>query len=102
MMTIIYVTLNSVEEARKIGRKILDARLANCVNWFPITCMYLWEGKVAEEPEVVMLVKTKKEFFEKIKKIITSEVDYTNCIAEIPVSSQRKEFLKWLEKETTL
>lgn len=97
-----YVTLNTVDEARKIGRKILDARLANCVNWFPITCMYRWEGKVTEEPEIVMLVKTKKEYFKKIERIISSEIDYTNCIAEIPVTNQRKEFTEWLEKETAM
>lgn len=100
-MTILYVTLNSVEEARTIGRKILDARLANCVNWFPITCMYRWEGKIEEEPEVALLVKTKKQHFKTIERIIKNSIDYTNCIAEIAVSRQRKEFLDWLEKETT-
>lgn len=99
-MAIIYVTLNTVEEARTIGKKILEAKLSNCVNWFPITCMYRWEGKITDEPEVVMLVKTKKEFFKKIETIIKSEIDYTNCIAEISVGSQRKEFIEWLEKET--
>lgn len=98
-MTILYITLNSQEEARAIGRKILDARLANCVNWFPITCMYRWEEKMEEEPEVVLLVKTKKHHFDSIEKIVKSSISYTNCIAEIEVGRQRKEFLEWLNKE---
>lgn len=64
-MIFIYITLNNIDEATKIGGKIFEERLANCVNWFPITCMYRWEGK----------------------------------IAEIEVGKQRREFLKWLDKE---
>jgi periplasmic divalent cation tolerance protein len=62
--------------------------------------MYSWEGKITEEPEMVLIVKTKKECFEKIEKIVKDSIDYTNCIAEITVEKQRKEFLDWLEKET--
>ena len=98
-MTIIYITLNNTDEARKIGRKILEARLANCVNWFPITSMYRWEGKIEEEPEVVLIVKTKKKHFAAIEKIVKESINYTNCIAEIEVKNQRKEFLEWLDKE---
>lgn len=100
MMILIYITLNNIDKARSIGRKILKAKLANCVNWFPITCMYSWEGKITEEPEVVLIVKTKKEYFEKIEKIVKDSIDYTNCIAEIPVGRQRKEFLDWLDSAT--
>ena len=99
-MIIIYITLNNESEAREISRKILESKLSNCTNWFPITCMYSWEGKITEEPEVVLIVKTKKENFEKIEKIVKESINYTNCIAEIPVGRQRKEFVEWLDKET--
>lgn len=99
-MILIYITLNNDSEAREISRKILEKKLSNCANWFPITCMYRWEGKIAEEPEVVLIVKTKKEYFEKIEKIVKDSIDYTNCIAEIPVGRQRKEFLDWLDSIT--
>ncbi len=36
-MTFIFVTLNTAHEARAIGRSLLERRLANCVNFFPIT-----------------------------------------------------------------
>lgn len=98
-MVFIYITLNNIEEARNIGKKILEERLANCVNWFPITCMYRWEGKIEEEPEVVLIVKTKKKHFAAVEKIVKESINYTNCIAEIEVGKQRKEFLEWLDKE---
>lgn len=99
-MILIYITLNNDSEAREISRKILEKKLSNCTNWFPITCMYSWEGKITEEPEVVLIVKTKKAYFEQIEKIVKDSIDYTNCIAEIPVGRQRKEFLDWLDRST--
>ena len=99
-MILIYITLNNASEAREISKKILENKLANCANWFPITCMYSWEGKITEEPEVALIVKTKKLYFDKIEKIVKESIDYTNCIAEIPVRRQRKEFLDWLDSAT--
>lgn len=98
-MIFIYITLNNTDEARAIGKKILEQKLANCMNWFPITCMYRWKGKIEEEPEMVLIVKTKKKHFAAVEKIVKDAIDYTNCIAEIEVGKQRMEFLEWLDKE---
>ena len=98
-MIFIYITLNNVDEARNIGRKILENKLSNCANWFPITCMYRWEGKIEEEPEMVLIVKTKRKHFPAVEEIVKKSINYTNCIAEIEIKNQRKEFLEWLDKE---
>ena len=50
-MIMIYVTLNNAQEASKIGRDILENKLANCVNFFPITCIYNYENEITEELE---------------------------------------------------
>lgn len=60
-MKIIYTTLNNNDEARKIGRALLENKLTNCVNFFPITCIYNYENEISEEPEVVLLIKTLDE-----------------------------------------
>lgn len=99
-MIFVYITLNNKSEARTISKKILEQKLANCTNWFPITCMYRWEGKIEEEPETVLIVKTKKQHFKAIEKTVKNSIAYTNCIAEIEIKNQRKEFLEWLDKET--
>ena len=57
-MKLLYVTLNNNEEARKIGRRLLEKKLANCVNFFPITCIYNYNNEITEEPEVVLIIKT--------------------------------------------
>jgi periplasmic divalent cation tolerance protein len=99
-MIFVYVTLNTAEEAREIGRALLDRGLANCVNYFPITCMYRWEGAVTEEPETVMIVKTRDDAYDAVADVIKSAITYTNCVAQLPVTRNTPEFLAWLARET--
>ena len=96
MLKMLYVTLNNQDEARAIGRELLERRLANCVNWFPITCMYLWDGSITEEPEVVLIVKTLDGKYSEIEQVIKSHINYTNCIAELDVNQNSAEFVAWL------
>ena len=63
-MKLYYLTLNTSDEARTIGRALLEKKLALCVNWFPITCAYRWQGGITEGPEVVLLVKTQDGYRE--------------------------------------
>lgn len=96
-MKIIYVTLNNSEEARRIGVKLLDLNLANCVNFFPITCIYKYEGKVTEEPEVVLIVKTKESKYDEVKDVIKGEIDYDNFIGMIGVDRVNSDFESWID-----
>lgn len=95
-MNILYATLNNEQEARKIGMKLLSQKLANCVNFFPITCIYNYENEITEEPEVVLIIKTKENKYEDIKAIIKEEIDYDNFIGEFKVNKINSDFEKWL------
>jgi periplasmic divalent cation tolerance protein len=97
-MIIIYITLNNPDEARKIGRELLEKNLANCVNFFPITCIYNYENQITEEPEVVMIIKTQDGYFEKVETVIKSHIDYDNFIGQIKVEKVNNEFSSWLDK----
>ena len=98
-MRIYYVTLNTGDEARQISRVLLEQQLAVCTNWFPITCAYRWEGKIVEEPETVLLIKTQAGYRGAIEQVIRQRINYTNLIAEIVPESTNESFLKWLNAE---
>ena len=100
-MRIFYVTLNTAEEARGIARSLLERRLAVCCNWFPITCAYRWEGRIVEEAETVLLVKTRAGRREAIEQVVAETVSYTNCIAEVAPASVNARFRAWLEAEVS-
>ena len=95
-MKIIYTTLNNVEEAQKIGRAILKLNLANCVNFFPITCIYNYEGEITEEPEVVLIIKTLEGKYSEIETIIKEHITYDNFIGELTVDQVNSNFEGWL------
>lgn len=97
-MKIIYVTLDNIKEAQMIGKKLLERRLTNCVNFFPITCMYNWENELTEEPEVVLIIKTQDNTFQEIEEIIRETIDYTNFIGQIAIDQVNSEFRSWLDE----
>jgi len=48
MFSIIYITAGDMAEARKIGRTLVEERLAACANIFPITSIFRWKGNIDE------------------------------------------------------
>jgi periplasmic divalent cation tolerance protein len=101
-MRIFYITLNTDDEARRISRALLEQQLAVCTNWFPITCAYRWEGKIVEEPETVLLVKTQSGYRQAIEDVVRQHISYTNLIAEISAESVNESFANWLNAEVPL
>ena len=94
----IYITNPTKKEARKIARHLLCKKLIACANIFPIDSLYRLEGKIADEKEFVLIAKTKKEYFEKVKKEVEKIHPYDiPCIVKIPVSSNEK-YYKWLNE----
>lgn len=96
---IFYVTLNNEHEAKNISRELLKERAAVCTNWFPINCSYLLENEINEEPEIVLIIKTKNFMREKIENIISNHINYTNFIGEINIESINRSFFSWINKE---
>jgi periplasmic divalent cation tolerance protein len=69
------------------------------VNWFPITCAYLWEGTVQQESETVLIVKARAGMREQIEAVARRHIDYTHFVGEIPLASTNADFAQWLARE---
>ncbi len=97
----IYITTKDEDEARKIGRTLVDEKLAACVNILPIKSIYRWEGEIQEEGEAAMLVKTKAELadkvIERVKELHSYEVP---CIVSFSIDKGNPDYLKWIEEST--
>lgn len=64
-------TCDSEEEARKLARELVEARLAACVNMFPgIRSVYRWKGAVEEAGEILLLVKTSRALLDEVRATI--------------------------------
>jgi len=97
----IYITAKDEEEAREIGKALVEEKLAACINIHPIKSIFWWEGEIAEENEAAMLVKTKAELVDevitRVKELHSYEVP---CIVSLPIEKGHPEFLKWIDQST--
>ncbi len=99
-MIFIYITCKNKKEAHKIGKYLVEKKLAGCVNIFPIESMYWWKGKIVEDKEAVLIVKTLKKNYSKIEKEVRKLHSYTvPFLGKIDIKKVNKDYLNWLNDE---
>lgn len=101
-VSMVYMTTKDKEEARRIGRQIVEERLAACVNIIEgVNSIYWWDGKVQDETEAVLIAKTKAELVPRLIERVKSLHSYTcPCVVALPVMSGNADYLQWVENET--
>ncbi len=101
MYSIVYVTTSGVLESKKIARKLLEEKLAACINIVPnIESIYLWKGEIKEDSESIMVVKTRSELVEEVIKSVEELHSYEiPCIVEITMNNGSKNYLEWVKSE---
>ncbi|OGW39247.1 MAG: cytochrome C biogenesis protein CcdA [Nitrospirae bacterium RBG_13_39_12] len=99
---IVFITASSEDEAAKIARSLVESKLAACVNIIKnLRSIYSWEGKVVDEPEVLMIAKTQKSLFENLMKKVRELHSYTVPeIIAMPIIAGSEDYLKWLREVT--
>lgn len=97
---VVFLTCPSEEEASRIAHFLVENRLAACINiTSPIRSIYRWEGKIFDEKEYLLIIKTKSQSFEELEKEIKSLHSYTNPeIIGLPIIKGSSYYLKWLEE----
>jgi periplasmic divalent cation tolerance protein len=99
---VLYSTLPSEEKAFFISRHLLEKRLIACANVYRgVTSLYRWEGAIQQEPEVVLVAKTRKELVPKAIEAVKSLHSYElPCIIAYPIAKGFPPFLQWIADET--
>ena len=100
---VVFVTCGSEEEALKIAHSLVEERLAACVNLVsPVRSIYRWEGKIWDEKEWILIIKTQKERFEELERKVKSLHSYSVPeIIGLPIVEGSSSYLQWLLEETT-
>jgi len=97
----VYTTLPNKRTARTLAKTLLSEGLVACVNCFNhVDSLYWWEGKVCEEKEIVVLLKTSRLLFKKLeKRLITLHPYKTPCIYSLRWLHTGMDYKQWLKRE---
>ncbi len=90
-------------EARKIGRTLVEERLAACANIFPISSIYRWKDNIEEASEFAIMVKTLSENVKAVEKKVSEIHSYeVPCVVSFNIDEGSAEYLKWIQESVDL
>lgn len=98
----VYCTCPSLEAGKDIASKVVEAKLAACVNLVPnITSIYRWENKIEESSEILLILKTSEKVYRLLEAEILKHHPY-ECpeVIGIPIEHGYKGYLEWLNQNT--
>ena len=98
----VYAVFADAQEADRIGRAMVEQRLAACINILgPIRSIYRWQGAVESADEVAAIFKTAKPqadaLIERIAELHSYDVP---CVVAWPVDKSLESYAEWVEEST--
>jgi periplasmic divalent cation tolerance protein len=99
---VVFVTVSSRDEGKKIASALLEERLVACVNIIPsINSIYRWQGKICDDEEILLIIKTRSELFGKLQEKVKSLHSYkVPEIIALPIIFGSQSYLDWIKEET--
>ena len=99
MTMMVYVTCKNLTEAKYISSHLLESKLIACANLFPVKSMFWWKGELAEEDEYVIIMKTVKKNFDKIRnEVLKTHSNDVPCIVSYEMKEGHGDYLEWIRK----
>lgn len=101
-LSFVYMTAGSKAEAARIGRELVESRLAACVNILDgMNSIYRWEGEVHQDSEAVLIAKTRESLLpELVAKVESLHSNDCPCIISWPIEGGSHSYLEWMANET--
>jgi periplasmic divalent cation tolerance protein len=99
---LVYMTAANEDQAKQIGKVLVEERLAACINILtPMTSLYWWNGKIQEDQETVLIAKTRESLVATLTARVKALHTYDcPCIVSFPLEKGSEEYFQWLQKET--
>ena len=101
-LCVVFVTVGKREEAEKIGLALVEEKLAGCCNMVgPIRSIYRWKGEICRDEEMLLILKTRRDGFEKLRARVAALHSYTVPeIIALPIVAGHAPYLDWVRDET--
>ncbi len=98
--SIVICNTSNIENSKSIASDLVKLKLAACVNIIPkVHSIYEWEGKIVEEDESTMIIKTTENLLDKVEELILQNHSYdTPEIIQLTVDKSNKDYYNWLNE----
>jgi len=99
---LVLTTFPTADAAAQVAKAVVGERLAACANILPaLRSIYRWEGKIQDENEVLVLLKTQRAGFARLQARILELHPYeVPEVLAIPVEQGHQAYLEWIARET--
>ena len=96
---VILSTCANAEDAERIARVLVEARVAACVNVLPgVRSFYRWEGEVEDEAEFLLVIKSSRAHFDALRSTLEKAHPYeVPEIIALPIIAGAPNYLNWLQ-----
>ncbi|MFQ5986015.1 MAG: divalent-cation tolerance protein CutA [Thermoplasmata archaeon] len=102
MYAMLYLTAGTEAEARSIVLRLVEEGLVACGNIFPIRSIYRWKGQIAEQREVAVIMKTRRERVEQAIAAAREAHSYdVPCVVAYAMETGSEEYLRWIDESTS-
>jgi len=98
---VVFSACAAPEEAHKLARKLVETRLAACVNVLPgMRSFYRWNGAIEETDECMLIIKSSRDLFDRLRHELEKAHTYeVPEVVAVPIVDGAPNYLAWLEKE---
>ena len=99
MKVVCLVTISDAEQGKALARKLLEMKLVACVNVVPaITSLYWWEGKICEDSEALLILKTTQHKVDHLVKAVKAHHPYSVPeVISMAIDQGNPDYLQWVE-----
>ncbi len=99
---VVLVAVSDIDTGVQLGRRLVEEQLAACVQVMPSgTAIYRWQGELYVEPQVQLLIKTRKKTWQGLRaRVVELHADEVPEILALPVVDGLPEYLSWLDEST--
>ena len=97
-ITVVMTSVGTEQQAVEISEELITRRLATCINIVPcLRSIYRWKGKVCEDTEYLLLIKTPEKLFDEVSSAIREYHSYELPeILALPVTAAETNFHQWV------
>lgn len=98
---LVFTTVGSVEDAKRLSRLLVEERLAACVSVTSVASTYRWEGRLVEEDERLLLIKTAPARVAALRERLLAEHPYeVPELLVLDATEVPEAYASWLEEST--